>query len=295
MENLSSRPLQQVDRKVSESRYRPVSRRVFALAFVAAISPTAAVANNCEAYVGTVPEIVDITDVIAAVRDIEPRSEFETAEEFENRISTDRTSYTGEFVLQREIELGLDNENVRYDVEREVFQIQNDALEGSVIASLNVSSLFDYGGAFGNSVRQTYLALGFSTDREIVGTRLATNAFGAETEVTELNIRSIGVLELGLRGILRPAIILNAEIPFDTVVAELTVPRAQAEQFRENLRAAFSMVLAEPYYVQGTDTTAATRSSPTDVTSEFEALIVDLQCAFIMDNENRVLLALETR
>lgn len=254
--------------------------------------PGAAFAQDCQSYIGTSPSLTPIQDAIAQFDGITPKDEFETTDEYEARIAA-ASSGAQSLVIPKT----LDPASLDYDADRQVFKVGRYLFDN---ANMPVGDLWSYGGPFydaGNYDSRSYnIDIVVDQDDEVTGAYTGTNAYGASTEVAEIDRIYWGVYErpVSIRDGFSASSLIEGEGDY---IGEIPMVSAEARQFKDGARTAFVVVPNAPWQVRyreefGSD---ATIQNPAEIKNVMNVLFADIQCALVIDRIGTAVAAFETR
>lgn len=263
---------------------------------LAMLVPTGAAAQDCPSYLGTSPSLTSITDALAQFENVTPKDEFETTAQYEARIAA-ATGGSGPLVIPKAIDEG----QLTYDADRQVFQIGRFFFDN---VNMPIRELWSYGGPFyeaGNfQSRSDNIDTVIEQDDVPTGTYTGSNAFGASTEVIQLDRVYWGIYDRPVTGRGGSSFAASYLVPTEgdaEHIGELPMAPAEARQFRETAKVAFVVVPQAPWLINYREDypSEATVRNPLEVTTVMHVLFADIQCALILDASNTVVSAFETR
>jgi hypothetical protein len=257
-----------------------------AAALSLAASAPAIAQDVCARYQDMIVAPITIQSALARFANVPTeKGEFETTAQFAARQAAAVGGAVGPIIISKEV----DPQYIRYDADAQRLTIQTYLFDN---ANFSHDVVFGYGTPLHDRV--TYSAL-YNTDVVIsqsetpAGSYRASNAFGANVEVTRIRRRTFAVFE-GQSA--QSGLFANGGGP---VLVQVSMPPAQAQTIKPQLRIAFVVTPRSPYIARGTG--AANRPSisyPFEITEEVTVLMADIQCALLTDSGNRVLGAFPT-
>jgi|GEM_PF-1068553 len=247
-------------------------------------------AQECSSYIGTTVELTTIEAAIEQFAGVTPRDEFETSEQYEARISA-ATADSGPFIIEK----SLDRERLRYDADRQVFQIGRFAFDNE---NMPVDELWSYGGPFhesGNYRNRMYrIDTVIRVDDQITGSYEAQNSFGTSAEVVQIDRVYWGIFERFASGYDSADLIPTGD---RNHLGEVPVPIDEARSFRDESRLAFVVSPQSPWQISFRENypSRPTIQNPLEVTAVLNVLFADIRCALLLDGTGRSVAAFDTR
>lgn len=250
-------------------------------------APTAALYPCMETLKGKSITITPFEAIADAVPVVSPKDQFETTAQYEARKAAASPQLPSGPLFMRVESGGRNNQLLKYDADRSAFIIDQDVLGGSSFR-------------WGYSVFKVYVpenryvgALLKST-KNITGSYKASNAFGAKTEVTTVDVtdhvivEGYGKLDYGVSTLL-PGTAASAK-------GYLAVPQETAKDLSPRLRAAIMFTLKAPYFVTDVlDGSEPTFNDPIKTREITKAIVADMHCSLIYDiADNSVIWAFPT-
>jgi hypothetical protein len=227
-------------------------------------------------------------DDVAAILERLPRlkDEFETTAEFEARQQSAAASLPGAF----DVAVSFDTSEAVYDADRQLLSISSDAFADPIAVTWREA--FD-GVTYSSSDAPDLLynlAVLVAQGETQTGTYQASNAFGTAVTVRQIT-RDLRVIFGGRAQ--------YGETPFGRLsgrqrqfVWEYPIPATEARTLRDGLRGVVRLIPRAPYYSQSSETVVfPTISDPREVTQRVNLIAGVIQCVFITDADNQVLLS----
>ncbi|MEW6574747.1 MAG: hypothetical protein AB1408_00170 [Pseudomonadota bacterium] len=262
------------------------------VAALATIMPHLAYANVCEPYVGQVVTTIDIDDAIAPFKAVGPKGEFEPTAQYEAR-KQQAVNKLGEKLIVKKAPDG--RQYLVYDADAQQLNIVTYAFDN---IPLNTDALFGYGapyyGLMGDGY--THIDVVIEEDQVITGSYKASNAYGATTVVNKFFRRTRGIYQSNAKSFQEDSLFPNADNePY--YAGSIPMAPQEAMQLKPTLQFAFVVTPKPPYYLSALYEypSRPTITTPREITNEVSALIADFQCGLVLDKDNKVLGAFETR
>lgn len=219
------------------------------------------------------------------------RGEFETTDAYQARMAA---------AIERAppslfVGIPLDTKYITYDADAGAFAVQSYAVDNHNASWEVFNKTAQLPWTFSGG--SPYVDLVLISLEVVTGTYTASNAYGASTTVRQISRTTLGILE-------RPAAgredLFFPDRPWDplatNVIANVPVPSAQAPIWRSKLKAAALIQPKAPFLVRGTkDWGAAKMDRPKETNETLTAIIADIRCVVLTDENNRVLASIPTR
>ena len=256
-----------------------------------AIPAAATEVADCGRYIGTTVEARDIDDVFQPFVAIGSKDEFETTAEYEARKSQALESLTAPLIIRKRPE---DLKYIAYDADAQRLNIVTYAFQNK---GLNSDALFGYGAPYEGVVRKgiTNFEVVIEEDEEITDTYRASNAYGAETEVSKVFRRTRGIYEGPARANV-VGLFPNADSrPY--IAGSISMDAPTARDAKGEIQLAFVVEPRAPYFLSAIYDYPInpTISNPREVKNEVSVLIGDIRCGLVLMSDGEVLGAFETR
>ena len=253
---------------------------------------TAQVGADCSRFVGQHVDARNIDAVMAPFEQVGVKGEFETTAELQGRQATAIDQLGSELILVKPSE---GREYIAYDADRRVLKISRFALHNT---GLNEMALFGPGAPYEALVRSRLSSYGvvLSQDESVVGAYEASNAFGASATVLKVRRTTKGVYDrpadIGAQGLFP-----SADTSADHIAIELPLDPMTAQRLISNVRFAYLVEPRTPYFLSAAYgfPSTPTLSDPREVIEDVSVIYGDLQCAFVLDDNDTVLAATPTR
>ena len=249
---------------------------------------------RCSAYVGQVINPMSIDLAAAQVAPLgRPRGEYETTEAHQKGMAALGSKLPETMVVM----VPLDRERIKYDADRQGFEIEEYAIDNSnapVEAALYAGDkpILPF-------TPMENIDIVGSSSEQVVGTYGATNAYGARVNVAQVQRVTKAIFErkAGNRETLfRSPQPVDAPPDFTTKpLGFFGVSPSIAPTLKSQLMAAVLIAPQAPYYVTGKKRWGARIDRPTEVSERVDLVIADIQCAVVTDAKHFVLWAAPTR
>lgn len=217
------------------------------------------------------------------------KGEFETSAEFEARTAAVQRPAASLVVID------TSPENFKYDADSEAFQFRIYNLETSGLYRTSYTlagTTPNFGGYnYGDPVDLKLKRI--DTRR---GEYLATNAYGAETSVRE--VESVEYLIFDNKGRKKMTTtddLFSERKSFEMTNLSIPVPRADAQAVKEGLMMVAYVVGREPWTIESTTRSKPTRDVPIDLRMSFRIAFADIQCVGVRNAESELIAHWATR
>lgn len=258
----------------------------FVSSLIAALLTTAPASqpNQCARFMGQTLQTTTFEAVREGLPQIEARGAYETTADYERRVAAAQESARPAIIRLQRWRFGMS-----YDADRQELKID------AMVFGAGELAFNDIFGSRGLRPRDdNYLgAIGFVVEDTETGrsTYEGTNGFGARAAVQSTEHRVFAVWE-------RPGRLGESQFlgvrPYRDV-AVLRVGSAEAREIIENGGTALMIVPRAPFIRTGRSDSVATFSNPREQLRSVTVLTADIQCAFLLNGQARVIVALEVR
>ena len=250
-------------------------------------------AQICKSYVDKTIDPTSYEDVEKLLSKVPlKKGEFETTVDFDSRIETISSTWPESFL----IDYSLNKKYLKYDADNQTMTLEQFAFSN---IGFNYSVLFEYGKPpydkidVDTSRHGDNLQIVVSQTETSTGSYEATNSMGASISV-ELKERLTKVI-LDRAAKQDEEMFVNLEDPFDPVDV-IKLPPKNAKILKENAKAAVLIFPKKPYFAKGVSGRwEPTFERPTDIQESGVVIIADIQCAFLLDGNDKVVSAYTIR
>lgn len=253
----------------------------------AIISSTALAQEPCTKLVGTTVSPSSFDAVWAKFGGFSPRGEYETSAQFEARANAVFPPEARPLVISKQPESRVFFE---YDANAQTLRVSSLAFDMTGFAPWRA-----FLSARAASVQATpgkNIDVVLSQVDKVTGSYLATNPFGVRVKVTKVHRITKAIYD---RDGISFSEKLFPDIDRGNFIAELPMSPAEARSAKTTLSLAFVVRPKQPFFVSGEHPLEdATLEHPKNVREEFSILIADIQCALVLNPQNKVLAAVLT-
>lgn len=247
---------------------------------------TAQPQSNCESMLGRPISALDFQTAIKELPQVQPRGDYETTASFEARMET-AARQTGSHAML--VARDHNKEGLSFDPDSGRLKIYPSVFGHG---RLNFGQILGIGMGRGKSDSFSS-ALGFELSSKIVETTTyqTTNGFGAVVNVQKRVELTEALFEAPGRRGQSPFFDTKAFVP----LADLEVDAATARSIIEDGSVAFQVQPRGPFVSEGILPGRPTFRHPIEIERHVTVLHGDIQCAFLLDGSNHVVLARSVR
>ncbi|PHR60566.1 MAG: hypothetical protein COA47_07325 [Robiginitomaculum sp.] len=237
---------------------------LFVLIFLA----TPAYASECSQYLGQTIQLTEIETALKAFSKITPKGEFETTAQHEERTKTELESITKTFTIPIHLGKIYRNSHYKYNADSDTY----------TITQYNVDSISGWKDFKPGSSYKYYHIM--------VANKKTTffHPYGEYSSVYEATTIAYGIgYQIGKS---------YSKNKLNNIIGKIKVKPSLAQQLKESLHVAV-LATAKPPYIESISShhTSGLNKS----TTNYEMLIADIKCRFVLDGENNVLGAFPTQ
>lgn len=259
-------------------------------------SPSEEDQGVCAGHVGTFPKL---TSFESASRSFIPggqRSEFETREQYEARVSQANQGNERLLFISVGISPGARQHALKYDATRQAFDVEFHFFGFSPATYL---SQIISGGGLEYAPYPERLSLSIYSDKNeiITGSYKAANAYGVSVTVLKITENLKTIVEPTAPSIFnsRGRYFFKSQKDYIGRIGKIPMDSVSAQQFKSIAQAAIVVNLFPPYVIK----TKFRGHSPTitdrrDVSYESVALVGDMTCGLILNETGKVVAAFDT-
>ena len=267
------------------------SRRILLVTFAfSCFTHTAGNAQStCAKFQGQLVKAVDIDEVLAPFKNLQPKGEFETTAEFNARTSTLFGARANkEYIIKKT----PDNADkfIVYDADAGELIITRWAFSN---INLDIFSAFSAAKPAGVKYSINNIKVVISAVEKTTGTHVKSNAYGKSVDIITVDKATKAIFVREAKNVDDSLFPSASRSPY--IVGKIKMPPDVAKKVKPEIGLAFVAIPKEPFAAFGIDRSGeATISHPIGITETFSILIADIKCGLVLDVDSRVLAAFQT-
>lgn len=238
--------------------------------------------QQCSAYVGQQVAPMAFDDVAKNYSSIPPKDEFETTDQYKQRVESSIPNGQNPQILAKKVE---DLKYFPYDADQQILSVQAYAFDNT---NFDAWSAFYYAKTkdlSANTGSNNIDVVISETDKES-GTYIGQNSFGAKVRITKTTRTTKALFQ-------RKASFgenLFRNTGKNGVIGSFSLSPEEARRLRSNLHIAFVIQPKLPFVVKSTYPFGEpTVSNPEEIKVDATVLVADIQCGLLLDGTGTVL------
>lgn len=263
--------------------------------FISFAAGSALAENSCSASVGSLVKLTDIKEVLEVTSGM-AKDEFETTEQFEERV---RSKFTSSFPEPIILQTAYDQGSAIYDADRSSWFFTK------YFAS-NSSWVFDREAIEENGLQDAgpYASIILEAEEDVVGTYSAQNGMGAKAEIAEVEANRVGVLEIAHGAPISTDwwkvelfdlpetvtyTIEGLSTESTSAALPLPMPPSDARMMKGNFKFSVQVEPVEPFVLRTEQYISPRIDRPREVTVRSTFIASNIHCGIVTDQNNKVL------